>query len=166
MADEWRVAESLQVLLKQLNEAFPQRSKASDGGIGDANHATSNSDHNPHIKDKNGMGVVTARDYTHDPVGGIDCDWLCDELMKHKDPRIKYIIWNKQMVRSYAKEGIQPWTKAAYTGANAHTKHLHLSVQPEQELYDSKTPWELTFPSEWDDEIDDVAKVTVEESNI
>lgn len=35
-----RIAESLEVLRRQLNAAFPQRSTASDGGIGDAAHAS------------------------------------------------------------------------------------------------------------------------------
>jgi len=47
----WRVAGSLEKLLAQLNEAFPKRSKVSDGSIGDVNHSARASDHNP---DENG----------------------------------------------------------------------------------------------------------------
>ena len=55
----WRVAESLQRLLDQVNQMAPVRSKASDGAIGDASHQTRDSDHNPWVTDGN-IGVVTA----------------------------------------------------------------------------------------------------------
>src|SRR5687768_5308837 len=150
----WRIAESLEALRLQLNKAFPKRSKASDGGIGDARHqASSSSDHNPHIKDGS-MGVVTARDFTHDPKTGIDCQWLADTLVKNKDPRIKYIIWNKQICSSKTS----PWKWRRYTGTNAHTKHLHVSVDPDKKLYDSTKPWKLDFPQPAPDE-NDIAEV-------
>src|SRR5690606_30851968 len=91
----WYVALSLETLRLQLNALFPNRSKASDGGIGDERHQTSNSDHNPHVRDKNGRPVVTARDFTHDPANGLDCNKLAAALIAHKDPRIKYLIWNR-----------------------------------------------------------------------
>lgn len=150
----WRVAESLEVLRKQLNDAFPKRSKASDGGIGDAKHASRSSDHNPWIKDKKGVGVVSARDFTHDPKTGIDCNWLAETLVENKDPRIKYIIWNKRICSSLTA----PWTWRPYKGTNAHTKHLHISVSDAPAKYDSKKLWVLDFA---DDEGDDVAKVTL-----
>lgn len=149
----WRVAESLETLRKQLNEAFPKRSKASDGGIGDAKHASRSSDHNPWVKDKKGVGIVTARDFTHDPKTGIDCQWLADTLVKNKDPRIKYIIWNHQICSS----ATSPWKWRPYSGVNAHTKHLHLSVSDAATKYDSTKAWKLGFPSA---KSNDVAKVS------
>lgn len=143
----WRVAESLEVLRKQLNEAFPKRSKISDGAVGDTRHQARKSEHNP-----NAAGVVRARDFTNDPKTGIDCQWLADTLVKHKDPRILYLIWNHQVCSSEK----QPWKWRPYTGTNAHTKHLHISVVAEPKGYDSKKAWELDFV---DDEADDVAKV-------
>lgn len=135
----WRVAESLETLRKQLNTAFPKRSKVSDGSIGDAKHASRNSDHNPYIKDKNNVGVVTARDFTHDPKNGLDCHWLAKKLVESRDERIKYIIWNKQILSS--KNSAWQWRQ--YKGVNGHTQHLHLSVHGEQNLYDDKSPWDL-----------------------
>jgi hypothetical protein len=135
----WRIAESLETLRRQLNAAFPNRSKASDGGIGDAAHASRSSDHNPYIKDSKGVGVVTARDFTHDPAGGLDCHWLARQLVKERDPRIKYIIWNKQICSSKQ----QPWKWRPYNGINAHRHHLHLSVDADPKLYDSTAPWDL-----------------------
>ncbi len=71
----WRTAKSLDVLLDEINRAAPKRSKASDGSIGDAAHATRSSDHNPWVRWL-GTGIVTARDFTHDPAGGLDCNKL------------------------------------------------------------------------------------------
>jgi len=150
----WRIAESLETLRKQLNEAFPRRSKASDGGIGDAKHASRSSDHNPYIKNK-GIGIVTARDFTHDPKTGIDCNWLADMLVKNKDSRIKYIIWNKRICSSKTS----PWQWRPYSGVNGHTKHLHLSVIGESKFYDSTKEWDLDFP---DDESTDIATVSAQ----
>lgn len=111
-----RPAYSLDVLLKQLNTLAPNRSKLSDGWIGDAAHADRVSDHNPDVN-----GIVHARDFTHDPAGGLDCNWLAGMLVHFRDPRIKYLIWNYKI-----------WTPVvgwvAYSGSNPHTKHLHLSV--------------------------------------
>lgn len=154
----WRVAESLETLRKQLNEAFPKRSKASDGGIGDAKHASRSSDHNPYIKHK-GVGIVTARDFTHDPKTGIDCQWLADTLVKNKDPRIKYIIWNHQICSSLNS----PWKWRPYSGVNAHTKHLHLSVDSSPTKFDSTKAWKLDFPKA---RTGDVAKVAEPEQAI
>lgn len=147
----WRIAEALETLRKQLNEAFPKRSKASDGGIGDTAHASRSSDHNPWLEDAKGKGIVTARDFTHDPKTGIDCQWLADTLVKNKDPRIKYIIWNKQICSS-----TKGWEWRSYKGVNAHQHHLHLSVNPDPKYYDSTRQWKLDFPKE---KADDVARV-------
>src|SRR5262245_17692709 len=55
----WRVARALERMRAQINAAFPQRSKDSDGTIGDAAHASRASDHNAWIVD-DGIGVVSA----------------------------------------------------------------------------------------------------------
>jgi len=135
----WRVARSLDTLLGQLNAKAPKRSKKSDGSIGDAAHASRSSDHNPWIK-SGGMGIVTARDYSHDPAGGLDCNWLASALVASKDPRIKYVIWNR---RIYTPG--RGW--AAYKGANPHDHHLHLSVSEQPGWFDSTVPWSLAGSS-------------------
>lgn len=135
----WRIAKSLEKLRLQLNTLAPNRSKASDGGIGDAAHASRNSDHNPWVKDAKGVGVVTARDFTHDPAGGLDCNRLAEILAESRDPRIKYIIWNRRILSASQAA----WTWRPYTGANAHTKHLHLSVRDKAQFYDSEAAWDL-----------------------
>lgn len=112
----WRVARSLDQLLAQLNALAPQRSKLSDGAKGDTAHSSRTSDHNP-----DASGVVRARDFTHDPRGGLDCHRLAAQLVAARDPRIRYIIWDRRIWTP--SKGWQP-----YHGPNLHTKHLHLSV--------------------------------------
>lgn len=125
----WRMAASLDVLLNEVNAAAPHRSKASDGGIGDAAHASRDSDHNPWVKDAKGVGVVRARDFTHDPTHGLDCNALADHLenLLGKHPALgsgAYIIWNGRIISTARRA--EGWRR--YTGSNPHTKHLHLSV--------------------------------------
>jgi hypothetical protein len=141
----WRVARSLNVLKAQIDNLFPHRSTASDGSIGDAAHATRDSDHNPWVQHE-GQGIVTARDFTHDPADGLDCHWLAKMLETSRDPRIKYVIWNRRMLRAYDKPGIPAWTWSAYSGTNPHTAHLHLSVSETPSLFDSGAFWRLYIP--------------------
>lgn len=155
-AKKWVVAPSLETLRKQLNKHFPKRSTKSDGGIGDAAHASRNSDHNPYIPHptlKN-TWVVRARDFTHDPQTGIDCHWLAKTLVKNRDPRIRYIIWNKKIIKSY---GIMAWKWRDYDGSNSHTHHLHLSVVEDPKLFMKDNDWDLDFPDNKD--ADDVARI-------
>jgi hypothetical protein len=135
----WRVAESLQRLLEQVNQMAPGRNKASDGAIGDPRHQGRNSDHNPWVIDGN-IGVVTARDITHDPKNGCDVQKIADSIVASKDPRVKYIIWNRQICSSE----VRPWTWRKYPGENPHTKHIHFSVLPQKAKYDDRRDWQLT----------------------
>jgi hypothetical protein len=125
----WTPATALQTLTIQLNSRFPNRSKISDGTIGDQRHKSLKSDHNP-----NAQGVVCARDFTHDPIGGIDCNKLATSLFESRDDRIKYIIWNGRITT----KDLKGWTK--YGGSNRHDKHLHLSVN---HRYNAGHSWKL-----------------------
>lgn len=136
----WRLAKSLETLRAQINAAYPRRLKSSDGTIGDAAHASRNSDHNPWVKD-GATGVVTALDITHDPANGVDIQKLADALVASRDSRIKYIVANGRIV-SGTGQGNTAWQWRAYSGANKHTKHIHISVKPEKVAYDSTTPWQ------------------------
>lgn len=146
----WRVARCLDQLLAQLNQLAPNRDKSSDGSIGDAAHASRDSDHNPWY----GPGIVTARDFTHDPADGLDCQWLADTLVRSGDPRIKYIIWNRRIWQS--NTGWKP-----YNGPNPHTKHLHLSAVASA-LCDDPRPWNLGTKDDdmalTDQDVDRIAK--------
>ena len=112
----WIVAESLERLRAQLNALAPNRSKAGDGGIGDDDHANRSSDHNPWY----GPGIVTARDFTHDPAGGLSCATLAETLRQAKDSRIKYVIWNRR-------------TPVRVGRGSEHQRHRGLHPPPAQE---------------------------------
>lgn len=133
----WRVAKSLLKLRDQVNAAAPNRSKLSDGTIGDAAHASRSSDHNPWVKDGS-TGVVTAIDLTHDPAHGADMHVVSEALRRSGDPRRKYLIWNRRIASSIAG-----WAWRPYSGSNPHTKHMHLSVQPTKSLYDNTGAWSI-----------------------
>lgn len=136
----WRIAESLKKLRAQVNARFPTRSKASDGGIGDAAHASRASDHNPWVVD-GANGVVTAIDITHDPASGCDAGQLAQALVASRDPRIKYVIWNRRIANHAAVGNAPAWSWRAYGGSNPHNHHVHISVRPEKARYDSLAPW-------------------------
>jgi hypothetical protein len=138
----WRVAKALEMLRSQINVLAPNRSKVSDGGIGDPAHQSRKSDHNPWVKDK-GIGVVTARDFTHDPAHDCDAGLLAESLRKSKDPRVKYVIWNRKIFTAAKKGGIPGWTWRPYSGSNPHNKHVHVSVQPSKSRYDDQGKWTI-----------------------
>lgn len=131
----YRLAQSLEVLRKQINGAYPKRSKASDGWIGDDAHKLQGdtSDHNPWLIDKNGVGVVTAYDFTHDPTNGVDIDKLSDILVASRDPRIKYVIANGLIAGPY-----NGWQWQENSG---HYEHIHISVNPEN--CDDTSKWNI-----------------------
>jgi hypothetical protein len=149
---KWHLAKSLETLRKQLNAAYPDRSKVSDGSIGDASHSARTSDHNP-----NGAGVVCAIDVTHDPEH-LPGELLATTLVASRDARIKYIIWDKRMCRAYPANGKPAWVWQPYSGLNAHQHHVHISVKAEAEFYDSTNAWAL--PPDEPEVVETVTTVT------
>jgi len=98
--------------IQDANRRWPSRRRESDGIMGDARHQKSKSDHN--------MG--NAFDLTHDPVAG--CDGSVIAAAAIKDPRVKYVIWNRKIFnRQRGDTHFRP-----YTGKNKHTHHCHVSV--------------------------------------
>lgn len=150
-----RPARSLDVLLVQVNERAPRRSTRSDGWLGDTAHSARTSDHNP-----DAHGVVRARDFTHDPGAGADVGRLADELVRSRDRRIRYLIWDGRIVAGAG--GHQPWTWRPYTGPNPHRTHLHVSVWPAGQ--DDTTPWQLTPPTEEDDMFSDADRTMLKQT--
>jgi hypothetical protein len=137
------------VLFDQLDDRYPNRSRASDGTIGDAAHASRDSDHNLWYPPPKG-GLVTAGDFTHDPANGPDINRLSDELAASRDPRIKFMIANALIMDT--RPGFSPWRWVPYRGSNKHTSHLHLSVM-DNSLCEDPRLWDLpmlggrgTFP--------------------
>ena len=138
----WRVAKSLLTLRDEMNRAAPQRSKASDGTIGDAAHCQRQSDHNPWVRDGN-IGVVTAMDITDDPTHDCSANNIAESIRERRDARVKYIIWNRRIANSSAIGSNPPWAWRAYTGTNPHTKHIHISVKSDKPNYDSTVEWDV-----------------------
>lgn len=130
----WRPAKSLDTLLAQVNAAYPGRDKSNDGTIGDEHHQASHSEHNPDAD-----GVVRARDITHDPHHGLDARKLAEALIASRDPRIFYVISNREICSSVTA----PWVWRPYGGTNPHEAHMHLSVVVNPVLYDSTLPWAI-----------------------
>lgn len=141
----WRVANSLNVLLRQLNAAYPNRDKSSDGSIGDAEHASRSSDHNPWVHDGNGQPIVTARDFTNDNPY-LDSHKLALALVASKDDRIKYIIDHNKICSGTGQKQTA-WAWRPYPtppNRNPHDHHVHVSVKEQQKYFDDERPWDLS----------------------
>ena len=132
----WYVAKSLNVLRDEINRAHPNRSKASDGSIGDAAHSSRTSDHNP----CDCHNAVCARDITHDPGGGFDsyafADWLRERCRHGMENRVKYIISNRRIASA-----TNVWAWRTYSGANPHSQHVHVSVAHGASVFDNPATW-------------------------
>lgn len=118
----WKLAPSLIALIDEADNLAPSRSTASDGSIGDPSHASRTSDHNP------SDGWVCAIDLTDDDAAGMNARSLVDHLVATRDPRVKYLIHEGLIWRSYDKPGLPAWTPQKYTGTNGHFKHAHVSI--------------------------------------
>lgn len=137
----WREAKALETLLRQVNQKFPDRSKVSDGTIGDTRHSARVSDHNP-----NAAGVVCALDITNDPNHGLVSRQLAQALIDSQDDRIKYVISNRQICAGAS--GPNPWKWRKYNGQNPHEHHVHISVRSEAKYYDDVREWNLVWPTD------------------
>lgn len=150
----WKLAPCLVQLRTQINAAYPDRSKGSDGTIGDEAHAASKSEHNPDPD-----GTVRAIDITHDPAHGLDGNRLAAQLVTSRDSRILYVIWNRRIARSYSKPGIPAWSWAPYAGLNAHKTHVHVSVTVAGA--NNTRPWRIVAAPPKEE--DPMAGITVED---
>lgn len=119
-----RLSESAIQLREQIDDAFPDRDRTSDGWIGDTRHAARKSDHNPDVN-----GWVRAIDVDRDLSGKAKPDLmpdLADQIRifasKDKAKRITYIIFDGRIASSK-----QRWAWRPYTGINKHNHHCHIS---------------------------------------
>lgn len=138
----WRLAISLDTLRDEVDGFAPNRSRISDGTIGDPAHATRASRHNP-----NRYGVVTALDLTHDPAGGCDIHAFARRHVHDPHPELAYIISNAQVAKRSTGFRWDP-----YTGTNEHRKHAHFAVGvgPDSDPlppYDSVLSWGFSLPA-------------------
>jgi hypothetical protein len=112
-------------LREQIDDAFPERDRASDGWIADVRHMRSGKP-SDHIPDE---GWVRAIDIDSDLSGKSKPEImpdLADEIRifakSDKKKRISYIIFNGRIASP-----ILGWKWRKYTGANKHIKHAHIS---------------------------------------
>lgn len=110
-------------LREQIDDAFGDRDRTSDGWVGDLRHAARPSDHNP---DANGW--VRAIDVDRDLSGKAKPDLmpdLADQIRlagKSGDKRIAYVIFQGRIASPRLG-----WRWRKYTGANQHNHHCHIS---------------------------------------
>jgi hypothetical protein len=117
------LSKSAETLRRQINLAFPDRDKRSDGWIGDSRHSATKSDHNPCIS----TGAVRALDVDSDLGGAANnAHYLADQLriLGKTDKRLAYVIYNKKIASP-----ILFWKWRPYRGY-AHTSHIHISFTP------------------------------------
>lgn len=145
----WRLAPALIRLVNETDRLYPARSRTSDGSIGDPAHSSRTSDHNPDD------GWVDAVDITDDDTHGCDVALLAHHLVANRDPRISYLIHNGTIWRGYDKPGLPAFTPQLYTGPNAHTLHLHVSVDDDHRA-DTGTWWPQSAPTPTPPQEDDV----------
>lgn len=129
------LAPALVRLRAEINALWPGRDKVSDGWIGDAAHNARKSDHNP---DYSSGGIVRAIDVDKD---NIPVESVVEQV--RRDPRVAYIIWNGRIWENpSAYPGRGYWR--AYTGANAHRQHFHVSVRHGARWDRDGSSWGLT----------------------
>jgi peptidoglycan hydrolase-like protein with peptidoglycan-binding domain len=138
MAVNWRVDEGLSVLIAQWKKEHPG---AVVYTIGDASHASRDSEHNPEPSGSApgaDYGEVDAADFMKGHgVTSADLQELRDALVKNRDSRLWYVIWNKKITSSTT----QPWKERVYLGKDDHTDHAHVSVN---DKFDKNIkPWDL-----------------------
>lgn len=116
------LAPSLVQLQREVNARWPNRSRVSDGWIGDRYHRKGRSDHNP-VGHRNGprygtRGSVHALDIT---TSGISTSTLLNAVIG--DHRVAYVIYNGRIYS--AGYG---WAARAYSG-DPHRTHIHISLR-------------------------------------
>ena len=116
------LSSSAKQLREQIDDAFPDRDRKSDGWVGDARHAASKSDHNPDSK----SGIVRALDIDSNLNKQANtASYLAEQLRlyaKSRPGRITYIIFNKRICSP-----ILNYKWRAYKGIDPHTSHIHIS---------------------------------------
>jgi hypothetical protein len=129
----WKLAPALDALFDEVNREWPNRSKSSDGTIGDASHSARKSEHNPNREPGDDVpdGYVTAADITK---AGLDMPRLLKALIG--DHRVWYVIHDGRIYsRTY------DWVARTYTGSNPHTHHVHVSLRQTKSACDDRSSW-------------------------
>lgn len=141
----WRVAESIRQLHRQLRPLAPNAPAVAFGTVGDAAHGTSG-EHYPRVYP--GLGtrpVVCAGDF---PKAGNLNPWtVLDSIRRSRDPRVAYGISEGRMFSSYPTSRYPAWTWRPYSGADRHDTHGHLSVVGDARA-DGTQAWQISTRTE------------------
>lgn len=121
-------------LRADFNTRFPARDKASDGWIGNAAHQKEASGHNPddtagsrsEYTDTDSAAEVRALDVDtdfHEP--GVTAQMVVDNMLRTPADltRLRYMIYNQRIWSRNTN-----WQPREYTGASAHTEHIHFEA--------------------------------------
>jgi hypothetical protein len=143
----------LKTLFAEFDTIAPNRSKASDGWIGDSAHQKESSDHNPDetgnvpIRDADNVDEVHAIDVTATLNAPFTMEnvvqFLLAECRKNNPNgtdrgRLRYMIYNRRIWE--AKNG---WAQRDYTGSSPHTEHAHFSAEYDTSFESDTNPWGL-----------------------
>jgi hypothetical protein len=134
----WDLTKGLQNLRAQVNAAFPDRDKTSDGTIGDAAHQAGTSSHNPDDSpgnkgkpewngDLDANAEVRAWDMDSDlRASPATAQQVVDHIrgLPGVSAVLRYMIYNRKIYR--AANG---WKVESYDGPSPHTEHIHFSGQ-------------------------------------
>ena len=111
-----------QQLREQIDDAFPDRDRKSDGWIADSRHVKAGtSDHIPSPIN----GIVRALDIDANlDTRANTSAYLADQIRicAKKDKRIKYVIHLGKIASAKSL-----WRFRPYSGINRHDKHIHIS---------------------------------------
>ena len=133
----WALAAQVAQLRRELVGAYPAVPARRYGTIGDANHQSRQSDHNPDQR-----RYVRALDVPHVEHHGPPLDWLASflrEVGQAGSQRLNpggYVIWDRRIAS--ARSG---WDWETYTGDNPHTANLHVSVSRLPQFYGLSARW-------------------------
>jgi hypothetical protein len=115
-----RLCEAGVTLREQINRAFPNRDRRSDGWVGDTSHSARKSDHNPTSE-----GWVRAIDVDANISDDPKTSYVLANqlrLLARRDRRLSYIIYSGKIA---SRRSLWRWRK--YTGVNPHNTHIHIS---------------------------------------
>lgn len=110
-------APACEAALTQATALWPTRNRATDGICAGPNHHPVDPNFDEHA-------VGEAFDLTHDPMAGCDTYRLAEQLRERNDPRVKYVISNRQIWNPT----VEPWHWRPYGGPDPHTSHVHVSI--------------------------------------
>jgi hypothetical protein len=143
----WYLNEALTTIRAEVDRAFPNRDRGSDGTIGDPAHAARSSDHNPDPAGEPDAGSVDALDLDVELNGpgkpyALDIERVKRAFEAH--PSSSYWIHDDRI--AFRSEGWRP-RSYAYAGPsrNQHRRHVHLNTRDSHER--STVPIHITGES-------------------